>query len=168
MSGEHFSENSLITHPCFTKTEFSVRTQMILRENKWKRACKLYIWVVMPSVSNSRIWGKLFAEYFGKLAPAHSGNTVLYSCCACNETLWSFCRHQLNGSTSGKGKDGKCLGQRPNDTQPLSTIALANEFIQRHGGTKGNFCKSIFYMLAKIELKYSPQSLDFNNLVTLR
>lgn len=53
-------------------------------------------------------------------------------------------------------------------TLPLSTIALANEFIQRHGGRKGNFYKSIFYMLAKIELKHSPQSQDFNHPVTLR
>lgn len=41
-------------------------------------------------------------------------------------------------------------------TQPLATIALANEFTQRNGGRKGNFYASIFYMLAKIELKHSP------------
>lgn len=52
--------------------------------------------------------------------------------------------------------------------QPLSTIALANEFIQRHGGKKGNFYTSIFYMLSKIEVKHSPQTQDFNYSVTFR
>lgn len=53
-------------------------------------------------------------------------------------------------------------------TKPLSATALANEFIQRHGGRKGNFYTSIFYMLAKIERKHSPQSQDFNHSVILR
>jgi len=49
-------------------------------------------------------------------------------------------------------------------TQSLSTIVLAEEFTQRQTWWKErNLLYKYFYILAKVELKHSPQSQDFDH-----